>query len=224
MDQFKHKCWQKMAWASIWVIFSQTHLVSRLLESMLWSQFSPSFANFPRKNWRFLKNQRYAKIFEKTSSSLRKNANFSPLKKCFLNHYIGPWSCSVVLRILNLQLRRRRCGRLQRFQSRIKYICFQNEVGCPRRCKNLQRWRCKSKSQDRPVIKFLRRPPATLPCEVDPWSRRSCAAAAASDWPWERKTSVSSGDRPTPGTGSTKRLRIYKFTSAPNARTGDPWL
>jgi hypothetical protein len=28
------------------------------------------------------------------------------------------------------------------FQIRIKYFCFQNTLGYPWRCKNLQRWRC----------------------------------------------------------------------------------
>jgi hypothetical protein len=31
------------------------------------------------------------------------------------------------------------------FQNRIKYFSFQNALGYPWSCKNLQRWRCKSK-------------------------------------------------------------------------------
>jgi hypothetical protein len=41
----------------------------------------------------FLKNQCYEQIFAKTSSSLSKNANFSPKRSgenIFLNHNIGP--------------------------------------------------------------------------------------------------------------------------------------
>jgi hypothetical protein len=34
------------------------------------------------------------------------------------------------------------------FQSRIKYFCFRNALGYPWRCKNLQRWRRKSRLQD----------------------------------------------------------------------------
>jgi hypothetical protein len=32
------------------------------------------------------------------------------------------------------------------FQSILKYFCFQNTLGYPLRCKNLQRWRCNSQS------------------------------------------------------------------------------
>jgi hypothetical protein len=51
-----------------------------------------------------------------------------------------------ILRLLNLQLQRQRCGRLERFSTKKKCFCFHNELGYSWRCKKLQRWRCKSKS------------------------------------------------------------------------------
>jgi hypothetical protein len=61
--------------------------------SMLWSQFSAIFANFRRKNWRFLKNQCYDQNFAKFSFILSQKRLFFRWifrRKYFKNHNIGP--------------------------------------------------------------------------------------------------------------------------------------
>jgi hypothetical protein len=52
---------------------------------------------------------------------------------------------------LNLQLQR---YNVSVFQGRIKYCCFQNALGYPWCCKNLQRWRCKSRTKDWLLVMF----------------------------------------------------------------------
>jgi hypothetical protein len=59
-----------------------------------------------------------------------------------------------ILRLPNLQLQHQRCRRLKCFYSTIK-ISFQNVLGYPWRCKNLQRWRCKSKLQDWVLFTYM---------------------------------------------------------------------
>jgi hypothetical protein len=67
----------------------------RLLESMLWSQFSAIFANFQRKNWRFSqKTNVMIKFLQKSSWSLSKKRQYFRYifrRKYLKNRNIGPW-------------------------------------------------------------------------------------------------------------------------------------
>jgi hypothetical protein len=88
-----------------------------------------------------------------------------------------------ILRLLNLQLQRQRCSRLQRFQSRRKCFCSQNALGYSWRRKFLQRWRCNSKSYD-----WLRR---SLTANLFSELRSSCASQMpCTSWTaaWARTT------------------------------------
>jgi hypothetical protein len=61
-------------------------------------------------------------------------SSFTYIHVCiFANCYLEP-----ILRLLNLQLHRQRCKRLERSQSKRKYFCFQNALGYPWRCTILQ--------------------------------------------------------------------------------------
>jgi hypothetical protein len=72
--------------------------------------------------------------------------NFMTLNYLRIQYYCPKYQ-DPILRLLNLQEQRQRCSRLERFLKVEKNIfCFQNELGYPWRCKNFQRWRCKSKS------------------------------------------------------------------------------
>jgi hypothetical protein len=51
-----------------------------------------------------------------------------------------------ILRLLNLQLLRQRCSRLQRFSKKKKMFFVSKRARLPGRCKNLQRWHCNSRS------------------------------------------------------------------------------
>jgi hypothetical protein len=56
---------QKMDRATFWATFSQAHLVTLNMITI----FSAIFANFRRKNWRFLKKQCYDHFFSKNLQS-----------------------------------------------------------------------------------------------------------------------------------------------------------
>jgi hypothetical protein len=87
-----------------WVNFGRLSDAGKVQGSMLWSQFSPIFPNFRRKNWRFLKYQCYDQLFSKFSFVLSQKRRFFRWifrRKYFFNYNIGPrksFPCAKVFR------------------------------------------------------------------------------------------------------------------------------